>query len=134
MHWIFFQWNVQSYAFRLFLSSKGGNLDALAGGCHLVDLSNSMRYVSGRSRVRLVSSSKLGKVIDNVAGAAVFALVQLALVVLFLEDLPHGDESSLPRATPIGELLEATGAALELSVSDQLERVEDVGLDLLLVF
>jgi len=132
MYWVFL-FQIKS-ASRLFLSSKRGNLDALAVGCHLVDLSNSVCYVSGRSRVRLVGFSEFGNIVDNVAGAAAFALVQLALVVLFLEDLPNGDASSLPRTAPIGELLEATGAALEFSVSDQFESVEDVDLDALLVF
>jgi len=115
----------------LSLLSDARNVDALACGGHLVDLSDRVRYVSCRSRVRLVGLAELGHVVHDGAAAA---LVKLALILLLLEDLPDRNLPSLPRAAPVGELLEAPRAALELSVFDQLEGVEDVALDPLLVF
>jgi len=83
--------------------------------------------------VRLVGPAQFGHVVDElVAGLAV--LVLLALVFLFLEDLPDREASSLPGAAPVGKLFEAPCGSLELSLTDQLECVEDVYLDALLVF
>lgn len=83
--------------------------------------------------MRLVGPAQFGHVVDElVAGLA--ALVLLALVFLFLEDLPDREASSLPGAAPVGKLFEAPCGSLELSLTDQLECVEDVYLDALLVF
>jgi len=111
----------------------------MAGRRHFIDLSHRMRYVSGRSRVRLVGFSELGEIVMNGRTAAFGKLAAVAaavvpLLFLLLQDVPDGDLPPLAGAPPIGELFEAPGASVEVPLADHLDGAEDFHLDALLVF
>jgi len=99
---------------------------------HLIDLSNGVGYVSGRSRVRLIGLSKLDGIVDHDAGLGGLHLSS-SLVFLLLEDFSDGDPSSLAGPSAVQEFFEAPAAAIEASVSDASERAEEFGLEALFI-
>lgn len=108
-----------------------GSFFSVASRSCLVDLSNGVGHVPGRSRVWFVGLSKLDGIVHHVVFGLVLVVVGPGLrylVLLLVEDFPDGDSSAFAGPAPVQEIFEAPTVPVRLSFLDESECTHEFGL------